>query len=232
MSTDDDRTPEEKRRERGRAVLLGLFLALGVVAFVGFGRGVGVQERTEADWPSESGVYRVVAECEGCGCEPEPVDGQRLAYVHPGFPVGHPVVRSCDALDACAAAIERRTPPGVRAPVVHAPSAEPHRFRQELDHGPGLSAAPDGGYRSLVHRSRQSGERCIRVERETLLGEADPAGRLRWTERYATGEGPGECPERAAPDGGPEAATEGAPLAGCAAEIGRVLEPISRARPR
>jgi len=177
---------EDPWRERGRAAVVGLILALGVVAMVLLGeRG---EAPTEA-WPSVAGLYRVSAECHGCGCEPTDADG--FAVVHPGLPVGRPTPQSCETPDACLVLLERRAPPNVRAPVVLEPSAEPELVDRELGHGPPLTPRGEG-FGASVTRERRGADGCVRVRRtRELVPEAD--GSWRWIERYESAEGTA-CP--------------------------------------
>jgi hypothetical protein len=180
---------EDPWRERGRAALVGLILAFGVVAMVLLGRRTAGREAAPVAWPAVAGVYRVEAACEGCGCEPSELEGA-FAVVHPGLPVGRPAARSCASLEACAAILERRAPPSVRAPVVLAPDADPALVTRELGHGPLL--APDGdGFRATTTREREEGDECVRVRRSSeLMPRTD--GSWRWVERYESAAGP-EC---------------------------------------
>ncbi len=202
---------EDPWRERRRAALVGLILALGVVAMVLLGRRTGGRGATSAaEWPAVAGVYAVVAACEGCGCEPSATEGA-FAVVHPGLPVGRPAARSCAGPEACLALLERRAPPAVRAPVVLAPDADPALLVRELSHGPLLT--PEGeGFRASVSRQRRSEGRCVTVRRSAELAPLEEGG-WRWVERYESAAGP-ECP--------------GEDALSCVAETRRRLGPRAR----
>ena len=177
---------EDPWRERGRAAIVGLILALGVVAMVLLG---GRDASPAAEWPPVAGVYRVSAECRGCDCEPAGIEG--LAVVHPGLPIGRPTPGRCETPDACLHLLERRAPPNVRAPVVLEPGAEPSLLERELNHGPPLTQRGKG-FGVSVTRERREAKRCIRVRRTRELMPEAGSG-WRWTERYESAEG-ATCP--------------------------------------
>lgn len=196
---------EDPWRERGRAALVGLILAFGVVAMVLLQR----RDRPDDEWPAVAGLYELSGECRGCGCELADVEG--LAVVHPGLPSGRPVAAPCGSPEQCVAILERRAPPNVRAPVVLEPGSDPALVTRELDHGPPLGPEGDG-YRASVTRDRRTSDSCVRVRRTRELTPL-PDGSWHWTERYDAAEGTA-CP--------PE---EGLP---CIASVFRRIAPLRR----
>lgn len=174
--------PEDPWRERGRAALVGLILAFGVVALVLLDRR---RDPPRAEGPAYAGLYEVVAECVGCGCEP--ADAQGLAVIHPGLPPGRPSPATCADPVSCAEVLARRAPPGVRAPVVLEPSAEPALLARELGHGPPLEPSGEG-FAASASRRRQGPGSCVSVRRSRSL-EPLPEGGWRWVERYASATG-------------------------------------------
>lgn len=184
---------EDPWRERGRAVLLGLILALGVVAMVLLSRRTGGREASPTEWPAVAGIYDVVAECEGCDCEPAETQG--FAVVHPGLPVGRPVARPCDGPEGCAAVLQRPAPPSIRAPVVLDPGADPALVARELTRGP-LMARSGEGFVGISSRERRGENECVVAQRTSELVPLR-GGEWRWVERYDSGAG-AECPARRA----------------------------------
>lgn len=181
---------EDPWRERGRAALVGLILAFGVVAMVL------LQRRNESpadEWPSVAGLYEVTAECRGCGCEL--ADAEGLAAIHPGLPSGNPVPTLCESPDGCVAIMERRAPPNVRAPVVLESDSDPELVTRELQHGPPLGREGEG-FGASVTRERRTATDCVRVRRSRELTPL-PDGGWHWIERYDSGEG-AECPPEGA----------------------------------
>lgn len=177
---------EDPWRERGRAALVGLILAFGVVAMVLLGRQT---EQPSDAWPAFAGIYEVGAECEGCGCEPTEAEG--FAVLHPGLPTGRPSPVSCENPNACVAILDRRAPPNVRAPIVLGPDSDPDLVARELDHGPPLASEGEG-YEASVDRERRDSSGCVRVRRVRRLVPLANGG-WRWVERYESAAG-AECP--------------------------------------